>query len=472
MDLWLVLTLAEVAWVLIVGVIIVMQRRSPTATLAWLLGMALLPVIGLIVYWLIGPVRLERRRSRRTRSRRAVEQAMATMAHLAHTSQEQAQLAMVGIGSGQVEPLPATSIDLYADGRSAYGAMLEAIAGARHHIHLEYYIWEPDQIGTRIRDALIERARAGVTVRMLVDGAGARGLKQRGWLAPARAAGVQVAWFNPVRLPRVRRHQRLDMRTHRKLLVCDGVIGFTGGMNIADNHSEEFGATYWRDTHVRIAGPAIRAMQRIFLEDWGYAAREIPEVDRELFPEVDEPGTKIVQVVGSGPDGAEYGIQRMLFTACGQAQHRLWLTTPYFVPDEAFLMGLTTAALRGVDVRLLVPARSDSRLVDAAARSYFLDLLTAGVKIYEYLPRFVHAKVSVFDDDVAIVGTANLDNRSFRLNFEIAAVLYDHASNAALAADFERDLGHARALRIEDVSRLRFRTRLGQAGARLLSPLL
>jgi cardiolipin synthase len=471
MDLWLVLTLAEVAWVLIVGVIIVMQRRSPTATLAWLLGMALLPVIGLIVYWLIGPVRLERRRSRRTRSRRAVEQAMATMAHLAHTSQEQAQLAMVGIGSGQVEPLPATSIDLYADGRSAYGAMLQAIAGAQHHIHLEYYIWQPDQIGTRIRDALIERAKAGVEVRLLLDGVGAYAVHRR-YLAPLIAAEAEVAWFNPV--INLRGHfRRADFRSHRKIIVVDGEIGFTGGLNVDDCHSMEFSpGKAWRDTHVRFEGTAVRALQRIFLEDWGYAAREIPEVDRELFPEVDEPGTKIVQVVGSGPDGAEYGIQRMLFTACGQAQHRLWLTTPYFVPDEAFLMGLTTAALRGVDVRLLVPARSDSRLVDAAARSYFLDLLTAGVKIYEYLPRFVHAKVSVFDDDVAIVGTANLDNRSFRLNFEIAAVLYDHASNAALAADFERDLGHARALRIEDVSRLRFRTRLGQAGARLLSPLL
>ena len=472
MDLWLILTLAEITWVLIVGVIIVLQRRSPTATLAWLLGMALLPIFGLVVYWLIGPVRLERRRQRRRRSRRAVDDAVATMAQLAATSTEQVQLALVGVGSGQVEPMAARDVDVYLDGRAAYAAMLAAIAAAQHHVHLEYYIWEPDGIGTRIRDALVARALAGVKVRLLLDGAGARGLRRRNWLGPLRAAGAQVAWFNPVRLPTLRRHQRLDMRTHRKLLVCDGDVGFTGGMNVCDNHSEEFGAAYWRDTHVRVTGPAIRAMQRIFLEDWGYAARAIPEVEPQLFPACDDLGERIVQVVGSGPDGVEYGIHRMLFTAVGQAQHRLWLTTPYFVPDESFLTALTTAALRRVDVRLLVPQRSDSRLVDYAARSYFPELLTAGVRIFEYLPRFIHAKTTVVDDDVAVVGTANLDNRSFRLNFEIAAVLYDRAATLTLAAAFEADLAQARELTLADVTGLPFRTRLGQAGARLLSPLL
>ena len=176
--------------------------------------------------------------------------------------------------------------------------------------------------------------------------------------------------------------------------------------------------------------------------------------------------------MGSGPDGVEYGIHRMLFTAVGQAQHRLWLTTPYFVPDESFLTALTTAALRRVDVRLLIPQRSDSRLVDYAARSYFPELLTVGVRIFEYLPRFIHAKTTVVDDTVAVIGTANLDNRSFRLNFEIAAVLYDQAAAVTLAAAFEADLLQARELTLADVTGLPFRTRLGQAGARLLSPLL
>jgi phosphatidylserine/phosphatidylglycerophosphate/cardiolipin synthase-like enzyme len=264
--------------------------------------------------------------------------------------------------------------------------------------------------------------------------------------AALREAGVQFAWFNPITFKFWRR-RRADFRTHRKSVVCDGVVGFTGGMNVADAHSAEFGPGYWRDTHLGFAGPAVAALQRAFLEDWAYARGTLPTLDTAYFPVEDlrQLGAHdAVQVVGSGPDDPAYAVYKTYFAAITAARQRLWITTPYFIPDDAIMTALAVAALARVDVRVLVPKRGDSAIVDLAARSYFGELLAAGVKIYEYEPRFIHAKTMVVDDDLAIVATANLDNRSFRLNFELAAQVYGAALNARLARAFIDDLEHAR----------------------------
>jgi cardiolipin synthase len=302
----------------------------------------------------------------------------------------------------------------------------------------------------------------------------------RRFFAPLAAAGGQVAWFNPLRLFQIRR-RRADFRTHRKIVVCDGRVGFIGGMNVADAHSAECsGAAAWRDTHLRLEGSAVRVLQRVFAEDWTYATgKELPSGD-DYFPVPVARGTEastearpeVVQIVASGPDLDAFAIHKVFFAAINRAETRVWLTTPYFLPDDAILGALMSAAMRGLDVRVIVPARSDSRLVDLAARSYFPELLTAGASVFEYQPRFIHAKTFVIDDDVAIVGTANLDNRSFRLDFEVAAVLYSAAVNAQLTAAFRTDLGHCRELARDAPGRQPFWTRFGQAGARLFSPLL
>lgn len=468
---WLpLLTAGLVVWVAIVGVVIVLQRRSAAATLAWLLVLAFLPIIGLIIYRLIGPLRLERKRAKRNISRRAVHEVLAARALLADKQDEHTQLALVGIGLGEASPLRAEEVELYFDGDTAYAAILAAVAAATHHIHLEYYIWEPDTIGTELRDALVARARAGVQVRMIVDGTGASGLQTR-WLRPLRQAGVQVAWFNPIRL-RTLRLRRPDFRTHRKIVVCDGRVGFTGGMNITDNHSAARSKDYWRDTHLRVTGAAVWALQRLFSEDWSFAAGTLCPIDELTFPTPASDGTYLVQVVGSGPDSSAFAIHKGFFTAINQSTERLWMTTPYFVPDESLLMAITSAALRDVDVRLIVPERGDSRLVDLAARSYFPELLEAGVRIFEYEARFIHAKTMVCDDDIAIVGTANLDNRSFRLNFEVAAIIFGTKANAELAAAFERDQHGCREIMRGELERQPLWRRFGQASARLMSPLL
>jgi len=466
----LVITGVFVAWMASIGVVIILQRRSAAATLAWLLALTFLPIVGYIIYRLIGPLRLERKRVKRSVSKAAVREVLKAQALLAEDELEHQQLARIGVELGEASPLRAAEVELFFDGNAAYTSILRCVSAATHHVHLEYYIWEPDTIGLELRDALIERAKAGVQVRMVVDATGSNNLKKT-FFAPLRAAGVHIALFNPIRL-RSLRVRRPDFRTHRKIIVCDGRVGFTGGMNITDNHSESRSKEFWRDTHIRITGAAVWPLQRMFMEDWYFAAEELCPVTDDTFPAPTKDGEHLVQIIGSGPDSAAFAIHKMFFTAANQSTDRLWMTTPYFVPDEALLMAITSAALRDCDVRLLVPKKGDSRLVDLAARSYFPELLEAGVRIYEYETRFIHAKTIVCDHDVAIVGTANLDNRSFRLNFEVAAIVYGETANTSLANAFAKDLLDAREITRSDFARQPFKARLGQAGARLISPLL
>ena len=458
------------AWALVMAGVILLQRRSPAATLAWLLVLLLLPGVGLVLYRLIGPLRLQRKRLRRRVARRIVADAATAMASLRAAHAAELQVARVPIAMREAPPLHAHYLDLYLDGAAAYAALFEAIRAARHHVHLEYYIFEPDRIGTRLRDLLIDKARAGVTVRLLVDGTGSSRLRER-FLRPLRQAGGEVAWFNPVSLRWIRT-RRADFRNHRKIVVCDGAVAFTGGMNIADVQTAELTPHAWRDTHVRIAGAAALPIQRVFLEDWLFATTKLPPQIETLFPLPAQMGTQVAQIVASGPDHEAMPIHDAYFTAITRAEKRLWLTTPYFVPGEPLTTALCTAAMRGVDVRLLIPLRGDSRLIDLAARSYVPELLASGVKVYEYLPRFVHAKTIVVDDDLAIVGTANLDTRSFRLNFEMTALLYDEPLAARLAAAFEVDLTESRAIQPVPLAQQKLARRLAEAGARLLSPLL
>lgn len=467
---WRVLTGLGVVWVVVVGIIIVLQRRSAVATLAWLLVLAFLPVIGLIVYRLIGPLRLKRKRVRRRVGRAAVEVATGAMKRIRAIASEDLQVALVPINMGEAPPLYADAVELHLDGATAYASLFAAIRAAERHVHLEYYIWEPDQIGTRLRDLLVEKARAGVKVRMLIDATGSADLGRR-FCRPLLEAGVEVARFNPISLRWIR-SRRIDFRNHRKIVVCDGKVGFTGGMNITDFHTSELSPVYWRDTHVRIEGAAVWPLQRIFIEDWHFATEEAPLEGAELFPPGGKERKHIAQIVASGPDHDHLSIHRTFFTAITRATSRLWITTPYFVPDEATMAALCTAALRRLDVRVLIPKRGDSRLVDLAARSYVPELLASGVKVYEYLPRFIHSKTLVIDDDLAIVGTANLDNRSFQLNFEVVALLYDEDVTAQLAKAFEVDLTESRRITAEDLASKSLPRRLGEASARLLSPLL
>ena len=472
------LSLAWSGYIAILAVWIVMQKRAPVSTMSWILSLALVPLLGFVVYYFLGPQRLKKQRLKRVRSR-AIARASAGLATVREAAEKAPpslrQMAALGTAACGLPVSSATAADLLSGGANTFDAIFEAIRRARNHVHLEYYIFEPDKIGTALRDLLIERARQGVTVRVLLDALGSKRIG-RGFIAPMRAAGIQLALFHDTRIGR-RLRPVTNYRTHRKIVVCDGRIGFTGGVNITDEEDARTRPDAYHDVHLRIEGSAVRWLQTTFLEDWTYATGEDPrQMDitiGQLLPRLppnEEAGHIPVQIVTSGPDSALEAIHRIQVAAIHSSLRRAWLTTPYFVPSEPAMMALTSAALRGVDVRLLVPRRSDSLIVSAAARSYFDELIAAGVKIWEYKARMLHSKTLVVDDDCAMIGTANFDNRSFLLNFEVMAVVYGPALAKPLAAQFETDLHSAASVRAH--RRQSLARRFGDATARLFSPLL
>ncbi|MEO8214905.1 MAG: phospholipase D-like domain-containing protein [Myxococcales bacterium] len=506
----LLLGVAQVIWVAGIACFIMLERRSPAATLAWITMVAALPLVGVVIYLLVGPRRLRRKKLRLKLARHRVnillqewKQARAELLSL------QGQLMRAGAQLGKLPPEEAHETELFVGGDACYDAVVAAIGSARHHVHLEYYIFRDDPTGMRIINALAERARAGVEVRLLADAVGER--IRRAAMRSLREAGVEVRFFNGVR--RFRPWSRLmNFRTHRKIVVIDGWVGFTGGMNVTDDHSVRAnGQDAWRDTHLRITGPAVHGLQATFLENWVFTTGDdLGCGDRErfatLFPPTpagselsartvlkhddgddkddaacaSSPALKasasaahqqIAQILASGPDDDVHAIEAFYFAAITSAHERLWLTTPYFVPGEPLLAAIASAAHRGVDVRLLFPRKTDSIWVDAASRTFHDELLAAGAHIYLYEPSMLHAKTAVIDDAVAIVGTANLDNRSFHLNFEVVAALYGGPVVAELARAFELDLTHAKRQERRE-AKSPFVQRLLASAARLLAPQL
>jgi len=453
---------------------IIMQRRSPVSTLAWIIALNLMPVVGLAVYAAFGPQRVRRQRLRRWHHRAALmsrQELQAPRAESAATPLWARQHAALIERACGLPMSSAQQAHVLPSGGATLDALLREIEGARQHIHLEYYIFEPDQTGQRVLRALTASARAGVRVRLLVDAVGSSRLLARrhaALLDELRAAGGQLAVFHPARLDRLR--PLVNLRTHRKIAVIDGHTGFAGGINITDAENEQLhpGSAY-RDTHLLLRGGVVRWLQYLFLQDWHYAEGAPPAPDEDLLPHA-PPGSLPVQIAASGPDSDTEAIHRAVIDALNLARERVWLSTPYFVPTEAALLALTNAALRGVQVKLMVPERGDSRIVDAAARSYFQELQDAGVLVFQYRGRMFHAKTLLVDDQYSMVGSANFDNRSFRLNFEVAAVVLERQFNQQLAAMFDADLSHCRQAPAQ--RSVPPHQRLLEAVARLASPLL
>ncbi|MEE7548391.1 cardiolipin synthase [Xanthomonas sp. Kuri4-1] len=450
---------------------IILQKREPVATLSWVLSLAALPYVGLLIYYLLGPQKVKRQRLRRGRSRSGMEH----YTSVCPPDSGCTELAKIAQSTTGLPPSTATAVDWLVDGAATYAAILEAIAGARDHVHVEYYIFNPDRAGTALRDALIERARAGVKVRLLLDSVGSSSVRRR-FLQPLLDAGGEAAWFHPTQLLKPFKRPWVNMRTHRKIVVVDGHIAFTGGINVTDEEDERLRADAYRDLHMRLEGHVVRSLQLVFVEDWIYATGQgRPAFEGQALWPDDMPGRQDghidAQVLVSGPDSSWETIHRLHVAAIHEARRRVWLVTPYFVPGEAARMALTSAALGGLDVRLLVPHVSDSRLVTYAARSYFDELLEAGVRIFEYGPRMLHTKAFVADDEVAIVGSANFDNRSFRLNFEVSMLFRDRPLVGALATLIEGEMADAHEVRFNR-NRPLWRSRLPEAFARMTSPLL
>lgn len=467
---WTVVSACEVAYLIAMIVMVLLDKRSPISTIAWILAFVMLPYVGLAIYFFFGPHRIERKRMRHGRSILAVRghvESESKRDPLDVSAPHRQQLATLAVKASGSFMSTAKSIEILAGGKACFASIEEAIRAAKNHVHVLYYIFEGDRTGARIRDALVERAKAGVKVRFLTDGVGTN--LSRRFLKPMRQAGIEIARFNPIALGRLFPH--VQLRNHRKILIVDGRIGFLGGINVGDEYDESVSKRdAFRDTHARIEGNAVRELQFAFMEDWHFSTNKLIR-DKGLFAPMAPDEKEAIIIVPSGPDQEWESIKHVYFTAITQADELIQLTTPYFVPDDPTRVALCAAALRGVRVELIVPHRSDSLIVTAAARSYFDELLLAGVHVYEY-PRMVHAKTMVVDGKVAIVGSANLDNRSFRLNFEVSALFYETNAIAKLARMFEDDKRTCGHITKKSRSRIALPARLAEASARLLSPLL
>jgi cardiolipin synthase len=466
--------------------VVLLQRKEPPSTVAWILALVFLPGIGALLFLMFGRerVRIPLRRKERTDRALAAENAPVSL-RAALTPDPPPlddglpqdapavlhDLFHVSAALGKAAPTHGNRVDLLVDGEATYAALGAAIERAEHHVFAEYYLVRDDATAAWFRDLLVAAARRGVRVKLLLDGYGCFWITRR-WLRPLREAGAEVVFFLPAHLLPF---QPMNLRNHRKIVVVDGRVAFTGGINIGDEYKGTKGP--WRDAHLRIEGPAVLPLLLVFAQDWRFAARApVPssEVDRARAV-VEGPGRATVSIIRSGPDIAgpqRETIHRVLFSAITSARESVFITTPYFIPDRSIIVALQTAACRGVDVRILFPSKSNHPFVFQAGRSFYEDLLAAGVAIFEYGPGMIHAKTMVVDGAVALVGSANMDLRSFRLNFEVHTVMDDEAVAARLSRCFHDDLAVSKRI---DPSEFRARPLVWkgvEAAARLLSPLM
>lgn len=475
-------SLATTTAATVVGIVAVLRRpREPRAMLAWILAILLLPIVGLLLFVLLGDLRLQRTRRRRRHRRQKLAPGLARHVEALRDTHEPARphagpfepalhdLIHVATRLTSAPPTRGNAVTIYHDAERTFLALQLAIEAARSHVHLEYYIFQPDETGRAIRDLLIAKVRQGVQCRVLLDDIGCWRLPRR-FIREFREGGVQVEFFLPVVPWRGRWH--VNFRNHRKIVVIDGEVGFTGSQNIGDEYlgrRRRLGP--WRDTHLRLAGPSVQQLQEIFVEDWHFATGEDLIADA-YFPPPNTPGHDVVQLVASGPDQDADVLHQVLFAAVAAARHSVCIITPYFVPDTSMILALQSAALRGVHVQLLVPSRSDHWFVLWAGRSYYEELSSNGVEIYEYGQGMLHSKVVIVDQSWAMVGSANMDARSFRINFEVTTMLYDRGLAEQLQRDFD-DL-RAGATRIKPTGRRywTFGESLSLGLARLASPML
>lgn len=462
------LILVTIPWILSI-------KEDSNAAIAWSLVVILLPLLGSALFVVFGYTYVHRPLKRKRRHRIHIERRSPDAGRsTAALHEPAADAGWQGLG-GLAERLGAfptssgNQVALYHETTDAMQAVFDAIEQARDHIHAEFYIVQPDDTGRRFINALARRAGDGVEVRLLYDALGSLWLK-RSLLRPLERAGCRHASFlgiNPLR-----RRVQVNLRNHRKLLIVDGRTALTGGMNIGDEYlhrNKKLG--YWRDTHMRIAGPAVGAIQRIFAEDWNFSTDEDLFSER-YFPDVAPAGDDVVQVVESGPDQTLNTARELIFAAIVAARNRLWISSPYFVPDAGVLDALRLAARMGVDVRVLLPERPDVWLPRYAGRYLWDNLMAEGVRIFLYRKGMMHAKGMIVDGRWAWAGSTNLDNRSLSLNFENLVVFHNERLIRDMEQAFVADLSESIEVDPAEFAKRRWPARLVENTARLFSPAL
>ncbi len=471
------IAVADVLIILIAIPWILTIKREPTSAVAWSLVVILVPLLGFLLFVLFGynhvyrPLR--RKRSHRARYRARFPSGTPTTGYgeaIDHpASRTYHRLGEVAVKLGAFPVLGGNRVEQFHDTAPAFDVLFETISQARHHVHAEFFIVQPDSTGRAFLDRLIERAKAGVEVRLLYDAIGSRRLTRK-LIRSVREAGVRMVPFMP--LDPLRRRIQINLRNHRKLVVVDGTTAFTGGMNIGDEYLGKvprFG--YWRDSFLRLEGPAVSCFQKIFVEDWDFSAGEAVS-GAAYYPAPTAVGPHVVQVIESGPDQQVNAMRELLFSAVAVARDRVWISTPYIVPDQGILDALKMSARFGVDVRILWLHKPDHQLPYWAARYFLPELLAEGVKIYQYARGMMHAKYMIVDGKWGWLGSTNLDNRSLVLHFEANCLFHSPELVAELEAAFQHDMQHCVRLEGRKFAERPFLARMTENCCRLLSPLL
>ncbi|MBW7472255.1 cardiolipin synthase [Marinobacter sp. M216] len=452
---------------------ILLTYRTAQGAIAWIIGLLGLPYLAVPLFLLFGRYRF----GGYVKARRMGDEALTTLLNRFERQTTSIPAPADKYFTDELQVLcklgrqPFTEgnrCTLLRDGEATFEALFEAMENATRYILLEFYIIRSDRVGQRIKSILERKLAQGVAVWFLYDNIGSVWLP-RTYLKQLAAAGARIASFGDGNIRR--RRFQINFRNHRKLLVCDGVIGFVGGINLGDEYlGTAIDQEPWRDTHCRIEGPAVIGLQLSWLEDWNWASNDVPELD--WAPRVSSAGGDRVLMLPTGP-ADDWETCTLFFLNCiNNARNRLWISSPYFVPDFQIMNALQLAALRGVDVRILIPEKSDSRLIGLAAYSYLVQACKTGIQIYRYQPGFMHQKVILVDDRYAAVGTANLDNRSMRLNFEIMAVTTARHFITSVESMLEEDLDNCRLMVESDYRERSIPFRLTCRAIRLLAPLL
>lgn len=465
--------------VIFIAILIVLENRSPLKTISWVLVLVLLPFVGIIFYLFFGQeYRKKKMFSRKglkglERLRKMTQDQMVSIPQAFINFPESVlikkHLMSLMLSNSNALLTTDNEVTVLKNGEQTFPALFQAIETAKHHIHIEFYIIENDILGNQLRDILIRKAREGVEVRLIYDDVGSWALPRK-YINSLKAAGVKIDCFMKVRFPHLT--SRANYRNHRKIVVVDGNTAFVGGLNVADrylNGTKSLGI--WRDTHLMVRGGAATMLQVIFMADWYFVSREILHGEAYFHPVVEGNG-KLVQIVASGPDSDWESIGQAYFAAIASAQKRVYINTPYLIPTPEILNALKVAAMGNIDVRILVPYKSDALTPKWSTRSFIAELLEAGVKIYFYEAGFLHSKLILVDGVFASVGTANFDFRSLETNFEVNAMIYDEALTKQLEEQFMADLKQSRQVSAEEWEQRPRLEKAKESFARLLSPML
>ncbi len=467
--------------IIITILLIILDNRYPAKTFSWILVITLIPVIGFLLYVFFG---------RNLRKHKLLDRKKQIGFHRVNPDYYDKIFDVDYLGTISDEMIKdkhnvinylinhsrsaltrQNHVRVLQNGEVTFFDILKALRKAEHHIHLEYYILEEDKIGTQVKKILIQKARQGIEVRLIYDDVGSWKLS-RSFKKELRNAGVEIYAFMPVKFPLPTRN--INYRNHRKIIVIDGKTGFVGGLNIADryvNEKKRKDKMYWRDTHIMIDGEAVKSLQLLFLNDWIYVSRKPVHLETPYFPDFVPDKKTWMQIISSGPDSDSEFIMEAFFIAISRAKENISICTPYFVPNESLLTALKTASLGGTEVNVLLPYRSDNRLIQYSSMSYIEELLKAGIRVFLYKKGFIHSKILLVDGVIASVGSANFDFRSFEQNLEVTAIMYDREICRELQKSFLADIRNSEALKLEEWQNRKLINKILESVFRMLAPL-